>query len=78
MSKQPAVVKNQKMNQTGYSPKDLSFGQEGRKKLIDGISKMASAVKSTLGPGGNTVVIESPNHTRNYGNEGWCHGSEGY
>jgi len=51
------------MNQTGYSPKDLSFGEEGRKKLIDGISKMASAVKSTLGPGGNTVVIESPHHT---------------
>jgi chaperonin GroEL len=63
VSKQPAVVKNQKMNQTGYSPKDLSFGEEGRKKLIDGISKMASAVKSTLGPGGNTVVIESPHHT---------------
>jgi chaperonin GroEL len=63
VSKQPAVVKNQKMNQAGYSPKDLSFGQEGRQKLISGISKMASAVKSTLGPGGNTVVIESPHHT---------------
>ena len=57
------IKSNQKMNQTGYSPKDLSFGQEGRDKLISGISKMASAVKSTLGPGGNTVVIESPHHT---------------
>ena len=52
-----------KMNQTGYSPKDLDFDQDGRQKLISGISKMASAVKSTLGPGGNTVVIESPHHT---------------
>ena len=25
--------------------------------------KMSAAVKSTLGPGGNTVLIESPNHT---------------
>jgi chaperonin GroEL len=57
------IKSNQKMNQAGYSPKDLSFGQEGRQKLISGISKMASAVKSTLGPGGNTVVIESPHHT---------------
>lgn len=46
-----------------YSPKDLHFGEAGRKKLISGISKMASAVKSTLGPGGNTVLIESTNHT---------------
>lgn len=51
------------MNQQGYSPKDLHFGESGRKKLISGISKMADAVKSTLGPGGNTVVIESPQHT---------------
>ena len=51
------------MNQSGYSPKDLHFGEDGRKRLIGGLSKMADAVKSTLGPGGNTVVIESPNHT---------------
>lgn len=44
-------------------PKDLHFDQTGRQKLILGLSKMASAVKSTLGPGGNTVLIESPNHT---------------
>lgn len=48
---------------SSYSPKDLFFGEEGRSKLIDGITKMASAVKSTLGPGGNTVLIESPNVT---------------
>jgi len=48
---------------TGYSPKDLVFGEKGRNKLIDGITKIADAVKSTLGPGGNTVLIESPHHT---------------
>ena len=47
----------------GYSPKNLQFGIEGRKKLINGVVKMAKAVKSTLGPGGNTVLIESINHT---------------
>lgn len=47
----------------GYSPKDLHFSKEGQAKLIDGISKMSSAVKSTLGPMGNTVLIESPDHT---------------
>jgi len=46
-----------------YSPKDLVFAQEGRLRLISGIKKIAGAVKSTLGPYGNTVLIESPNHT---------------
>ena len=47
----------------GYNPKDLVFGEAGRQRLISGIQKMARAVKSTLGPGGNTVLIESPQHT---------------
>jgi len=47
----------------GYSPKDLHFADEARSKLISGISKMAKAVKSTLGPMGNTVLIESNQHT---------------
>lgn len=47
----------------GYSPKDIRFGDNGREKLINGITKIAGAVKSTLGPRGNTVLIESPNHT---------------
>ena len=48
---------------SGYTPKDLQFDQQGRQKLINGVMKMARAVKSTLGPNGNTVLIESPNHT---------------
>ncbi len=41
-----------------YSPKDLTLGDEGRARLMNGIRKMASAVKSTLGPSGKTVLIE--------------------
>ena len=49
--------------QQGYSPKDLFFDASGRGKLIKGVTKMARAVKSTLGPNGNTVLIESTQHT---------------
>jgi len=48
---------------SGYSPKDLQFDDEGRLRLISGVTKMSKAVKSTLGPSGQTVLIESPNHT---------------
>ena len=52
------------MNESGgYSPKDLHFGKDGQSKLISGITKLSDAVKSTLGPMGNTVLIESPQHT---------------
>ena len=51
------------METGGYSPKDLHFADEARGKLISGITKMSKAVKSTLGPMGNTVLIESSNHT---------------
>jgi chaperonin GroEL len=55
---------NQMLNtQQSYSPKDLFFGGVGREKLIKGVTKMARAVKSTLGPNGNTVLIESIQHT---------------
>jgi chaperonin GroEL len=47
----------------GFSPKDLCFNESAQQKLINGIDKIAQAVKSTLGPRGNTVLIESPHHT---------------
>jgi len=50
------------MQDQGYIPKDLSFDDEARDKLISGISKISKAVKSTLGPRGNTVIIESTEH----------------
>lgn len=46
-----------------YIPKNLFFEEEGRSKLVSGIKKISAAVKSTLGPNGNTVLIESPNLT---------------
>ena len=53
------------MNESaGYAPKDLLFDEEGRKKLMRGVEKIAKAVESTLGPRGNTVLIESASHTR--------------
>ena len=43
--------------------KQVSFNAEGRQDLIDGINVLADAVKSTLGARGQTVLIESENHT---------------
>lgn len=51
------------METQGYIPKQLSFDDEARQKLIKGITSISKAVKSTLGPLGKTVLIESPNHT---------------
>ncbi len=51
------------MSNIGYTPKNLLFDEEGRKKLYKGIETLSSAVKSTLGPAGQTVLIESPQHT---------------
>ena len=50
------------MTKQGYIPKDLTFDEEGRSKLISGITAISKAVKSTLGPRGRTVLIESPDH----------------
>jgi chaperonin GroEL len=47
----------------GYQPKDLYFDDEARKKLVRGIEKVEKAVGSTLGPRGNTVLMESQTHT---------------
>lgn len=41
---------------------DLVFDKEGRDKLVNGITTISKAVKSTLGPRGKTVLIESQNH----------------
>lgn len=52
------------MKEQGYIPKELAFNEEAREKLISGISKISNAVKSTLGPQGQTVLIESAEHTQ--------------
>ncbi|KPK75803.1 MAG: molecular chaperone GroEL [Phycisphaerae bacterium SM23_30] len=38
--------------------KELAFESEARKALLEGVSKLAAAVKSTLGPRGRNVVID--------------------
>ena len=43
-----------------YNPKDLHFGEEAFEKLLLGIGKIHRSVSSTMGPLGNTVLIESP------------------
>jgi chaperonin GroEL len=45
-----------------YQPKQLYIGKNGQEKLISGIQKLSAAVKSTMGAGGQTVIIESTNH----------------
>lgn len=42
--------------------KKVSFKEDSRKALVEGINKVANAVKVTLGPKGRNVVLE-----RNYG-----------
>jgi len=42
--------------------KRVTFGEDSRKKLVNGINAVANAVKVTLGPKGRNVVLE-----RNYG-----------
>ena len=38
--------------------KEISHGEDARRALIDGVNKLASAVKITLGPKGRNVVLE--------------------
>lgn len=38
--------------------KEIMYGEEARKKLLDGINKLADTVKVTLGPKGRNVVLD--------------------
>ena len=43
--------------------KEIKFGTEARKELMEGINILADAVVSTLGPNGRNVLIEQyPGH----------------
>src|SRR6476619_508215 len=42
----------------GMAAKLLSFDAEARKSLLEGVSKLARAVKVTLGPRGRNAVID--------------------
>ena len=38
--------------------KDIDYGNKAKNKLRGGVNKLADAVKTTLGAGGNTVILE--------------------
>ena len=42
--------------------KRILFGERGRARLLEGSRLLAGAVRSTLGPGGRTVLLERPLH----------------
>ncbi len=42
--------------------KEIKYGEDARKKLLDGVNKLADTVKVTLGPKGRNVVLD-----KNYG-----------
>src|SRR4051795_908010 len=52
----------------GMAAKMLAFDAEARKSLLEGVTKLARAVKSTLGPKGRNAVIDKgwgpPNITK--------------
>ncbi|HHT93054.1 MAG TPA: chaperonin GroEL, partial [Clostridiaceae bacterium] len=38
--------------------KEIMFGEESRKALLNGVNKLADTVKITLGPKGRNVVLD--------------------
>ncbi len=38
--------------------KEIKFGEDARRKMLDGVNKLADVVKVTLGPKGRNVVLE--------------------
>ena len=38
--------------------KQIKFGEDARKALLEGVNKLADTVKVTLGPKGRNVVLE--------------------
>ena len=40
--------------------KQLTFEEEARQKILEGVTKAAKAVKSTMGPAGRNVVLSKP------------------
>ena len=42
--------------------KEIKFGEDARKKMLDGVNILADTVKVTLGPKGRNVVLD-----KNYG-----------
>jgi chaperonin GroEL len=41
-----------------FASKELLFGTQARKRLLEGCTELAEAVQVTLGPGGRNVLID--------------------
>ena len=41
-------------------PREIAFGQDAREKILKGVEILAKAVRATLGPRGESVIIEMP------------------
>jgi len=52
------IVQNKKKTNLIMMAKKVTFGEESRKALVNGINAVADAVKITLGPKGRNVVLE--------------------
>ena len=44
-------------NQPSQIVKDLNFGEDGKNRIMSGVDKLATAVKSTLGASGRCVMV---------------------
>ena len=49
---------------TDDNAKEIVFGDTAREKILKGVEILADAVKVTMGPRGQNVVIERPSNTR--------------
>src|SRR2546423_838094 len=62
------ALANRSKQELGMAAKMLAFDAEARKALLEGVTKLARAVKATLGPRGRNAVIDkgwgSPNITK--------------
>ena len=50
--------------------KEIKFGEDARKKMLDGVNKLADTVKVTLGPKGRNVVLDKSLGAQLIPNEG--------
>src|SRR5947207_7637575 len=62
------ALANRSKQELGMAAKMLAFDAEARKALLEGVTKLARAVKATLGPRGRNAVIDkgwgAPNITK--------------
>ncbi len=43
--------------------KEILYGEDARKKLLEGVNKLADTVQKTLGPKGRNVILDNEFHS---------------